>query len=487
MRVEMIKKTFTTLFTFLAFLSPLLSFDNDCVIDFPKVPMRELVRFISRISHVNIVGDESLLDFDVSFYSGKESSPEDLLNILLELMHQNGLEAKMQGDYYIVTKAAILSDDEIALPDKATPIRVKDGTFHLHKLQFHQGSEIMNAIKQMATDMSATRSADDSLLASINSIQWIESTNSLFFSGNDTAIGELNGLIKTLDTPIKQVFIEVLVVETSMTNSLDFGVQWSVNSKIKNRLGMGGGAFEPTDSKVSFAETMQSIDATNTPTGLNQMPLSRGFDLGIIGDIIFHKGKSFLSLGSLLTMLQGEGDCSIVLNQKILAQENKTSTIFVGDNLPFAGSVVQTIGSSQQTTANIEYRDVGVSLNIVPLVGENGVVTLKITEEITEAMDQPIHKGQHISGIKTSKTNMSTSAHVPDSHFLILSGMTRNVEGSAKTGVPCLGGLPMIGSLFSKKEKKKEKSSILIFVKPTIISTSNDYIELSAPILANHS
>ena len=480
------KKALTCFFALLTFLSPLSSLENDYVIDFPKVPMRELVRFISRLSEVNIIADESLLDFDVSFYSGKGSSPDELLKILIELMNQNDLDVGFQDDCYIVKKKSLPNKDEIILtstigPDKP---KVTDGSFHLHKLQFHQGSEIMSAIKQMSGDMSATRSADDSLLASINSIQWMESTNSLFFSGNKTAICELNNLIDTLDTPIKQVFIEVLVVETSMTNSLDFGVQWSVNSKIKNRLGMGAGSFESTNSNGSFADTMQSINATNTPTGLEQLPLTRGFDLGIIGDLIFHKGKSFLSLGSLLSMLQGEGDCSIVLNQKILAQENKTSTIFVGDNLPFAGSVVQTIGSSQQTTANIEYRDVGVSLNIVPLVGKDGIVTLKITEEITEAMEQPINKGQHISGIKTSKTNMSTSAHVPDSHFLILSGMTRNVEATSKSGVPCLGGLPMIGSLFSKKEKKKEKSSILIFVKPTIIHSSSDYIEMSEPILA---
>ena len=104
---------------------------------------------------------------------------------------------------------------------------------------------------------------------------------------------------------------------------------------------------------------MKGINATNTPTGINQIPLVPGFDLGVIGDMIMHKGKSYLSLGSLVSALQIDGSSTIVLNQKIITQDNKNSTIFVGDNIPFTGSVVQTIGQSQQTSANIEYRDMG--------------------------------------------------------------------------------------------------------------------------------
>ncbi len=120
---------------------------------------------------------------------------------------------------------------------------------------------------------------------------------------------------------------------------------------------------------------------------LNQIPLVPGFDLGVIGDIIMHKGKSYLSLGSLVSALQVDGSSTIVLNQKIITQDNKNSTIFVGDNIPFTGSVVQTVGQSQQTTANIEYRDIGVSLSITPRLGEGDVITLNLNEEITESVD----------------------------------------------------------------------------------------------------
>jgi type III secretion protein C len=202
-----------------------------------------------------------------------------------------------------------------------------------------------------------------------------------------------------------------------------------------------------------------------------------GFDMGVIGDLIFHKGKSFVSLASLVSALQADGDASIVLNQKIITQDNKNSKIFVGDNIPFTGSVVTTVGASQQSTANVEYRDIGVNLSITPRLGDDDVITLDLNEEITEA--HPTDINSQAGGIKTTKTNMMTHVHVPDKHFLVLSGMARNTRSQHKAGLPCLGGLPFIGAAFAKKENLDTKRNIIIFVRPHIIRSMDDYRKLT--------
>ena len=173
-------------------------------------------------------------------------------------------------------------------------------------------------------------------------------------------------------------------------------------------------------------------------------------------------------------------ESTIVLNQKIITQDNKNSTIFVGDNIPFTGSVIQTVGQSQQTTANIEYRDIGVSLSITPRLGEGDVITLSLNEEITESVDsEPMNNNTTVNGIRTTKTNMATHVHVPDKHFLVLSGMIRNSKAKHKAGIPCLGSLPLIGALFSKTKKLDEKRNIIIFVRPHIIHSFQDYQNLT--------
>lgn len=481
------------------------------MVNFQQVPMRELIRFISRIAEVNFLAPDELVNFEVNFVSGKPSSNEEILKALIYLLKQHNLEVKIDGEYYIVRKKTEKSKkppvkkepevekvaeksaepeeekvdprpaiEEVAPPKEPDllPEVKKQGKFHLYKLQYHQGSEILALLKASAGDMLASSAGNTEMAQAIQSMQWMESTNSLFFSGDISIISNICNLIKQLDTPLKQALIEVLVIETSFNNSLDFGLKLSANSKFKNYLATSAENNPPSNKTLAFSQGMQQINADGSPSPLN-IPTGGGIDLGIIGDIIFHKSRSFLSLGSLVSALQADNNFSIVFNQKILTQENKPSLIFVGDNIPFAGSVIQTTGHSQQTTSNIDYRDIGVTLKITPLIGENDIVSLEISEEISEAFDHPIHKTNQLSGIKTSKTNMLTNVHVPDNHFLILSGMSKNTKSRATAGPPCLGGIPLLSSLLTKKETRREKSNIMVFVKPHIVHNLRRFQDFS--------
>ncbi|MBS0584908.1 MAG: hypothetical protein JSR76_01235 [Verrucomicrobia bacterium] len=456
-------------------------------VNFPNIPMLEVVKFVSRVAEVNFVGDLSLLDFPVSFLSGRPLSSTQLLDIVLHMLEEHHLEVSEKNNSYFIKKAKEKKEATVELlpgPAVLPPLEtickeeiLKPAlSFQVYKLQYHQGSEILAALKQVSPELF------ENLRATIESIQWISSTNSLFFSGTEHSIAKMIELIQSLDTPLKQVFIEILVLETTLKNSLDFGLKWAAGAKIEDRVSFGSGSFPPTPGRDTFSNVMQAIGSEETPKGLSNIPIGRGFDLGIIGDLILHKGKTFFSLGALVSALQTERDCSIVLNQKILTQENKKSLIFVGDNIPFTGAVVQTVGSSQQTTANIEYRDVGVTLHITPLLGDSDVITLEISEEITEALREPSYATGQLSGITTSKTNMVTSAHVPNNRFLILSGMTRNANSQVNTGPPCLGGIPMLHAFFNRKETFREKKNILIFVKPRIVHSAQEYEEISHEI-----
>ena len=129
--------------------------------------------------------------------------------------------------------------------------------------------------------------------------------------------------------------------------------------------------------------------------------------------------------------------------------------------------------------SNIEYRDVGVSLSITPMLGEGDIITLDLDEEISQAMHDPHVSNDGVNGIRTTKTNMVTHVHVPDKHFLVLSGMIRNVNAHHKAGLPCLGGMPVVGALFSKTKNHDEKRNVIIFVRPHIVRTFDDYKKIT--------
>lgn len=372
-----------------------------------------------------------------------------------------------------------------------------DVSFLIYKLKYHQGSEIEDALKKIALELKKT--SDDAgrsnnLVQAIESIQWIQVTNSLIGTGTPTSLTKLKNLIENVDTPLQQIFIEVLVIETDLVSALDFGLRWGGQGNYKNKLGYSTGAFpnypNSSDPLGSFNTTLQGVNATTTPTG-SSLPFSSGFGLGVIGDLIYHKGQSYTALGSLIDCLRQDGDTTIILSQKVIAQDNQPATVFTGDNIPFTGSTVQNVSSNATVfSTNLEYKDIGVSLSLTPRVGDDGLITININQEISEDLSSSSSQGTaamsgsptagsvtnpNVYGITTSKTAMQTQATIPDKHFLVFSGMMRNQKVKTRTGIPCLGGLPVIGAAFSSTNIQTVKKNVIIFVRPEIIESVKTY------------
>jgi type III secretion protein C len=377
----------------------------------------------------------------------------------------------------------LLANFDVADSDHLTAQQIsglEDLGFLVYKLQYHKGNEIQEALKQIAQDL---KSADNEaavkfkLVKSIDSVQWIKITNSLLCSGDKDTLTKLKELISNLDVPLKQVFIEILVIQTTLTNALSFGLDWGSKMQYKDQAVVGMSNFTPVvqGSTNAFANALNKINTSTKPTGTD-LTLGDGFNLGVIGDILFHKGKSFLSLASLLRALQTDQETSIVLTPKIIAQDGKSATIFSGQNIPYTGSVIQNTSQNTLATTNLEYRDVGTSLTITPILGNSDTVSLTIDLETSSTASTTANQLQlgSLTGITTTKTNMSTAVQLANKNFLVLSGMVTDSKTRAKTGIPCLGGIPLIGSAFSRDDKNVARNNIVIFVRPHIINSFKD-------------
>lgn len=393
----------------------------------------------------------------------------------------------VSGDQQSVDKVQqLLVKFDIPSKDVAMPsIESIDNTsFLVYKLQFHPGNDIQRALQQVAASLGKGSSSPAALVDAIHSLQWIQVTNSLLCSGQQDVLVKLKELIQNLDIPLRQVFIEVLVIQTTLNNQQNFGLMWGGQVKYFNKTVLQSGNFPLNNSSGSatpagataFPGNLQGINATTTPTNTS-IPFSTGFDLGVIGDIIMHKGKSFISLGSLLNAIQLDTDSTVILNPKIITQDNRQSTIFVGQNVPYTGALITSTTSSQTQTANIEYRDVGVSLTITPILGDGDVVTMDIVHDISQITNgtNVTTSNQQLTGIQTNHAHMETRVHVPNNHFVALSGMINDAKTHYRTAIPCLGGLPVIGALFSENDRQAQKGNIIIFVRPQIVNTYEEY------------
>lgn len=348
--------------------------------------------------------------------------------------------------------------------------------FYIHKLRYRKGDQIGEALSKIGASLQESGSSNLDLIASIQSLQWLQASNSLVFTGTVASITKVRELIEEIDTPLRQVFLEMLLLDTSIDESLNFGVNFG--ARFNNGNTAGAEAFLSDNNALST-----TLDNTIAGTILDPSQLARdlGYHLGIVGRNVTHCGIEFSSIGALVNALHDKNKDDIVLNPKILVEDNATAEIFVGLNAPFK---TQSIANDQGTTItnNFEFRDIGTRLKVTPLISNDDMVTLEIEEEVSSVADTAGLAGslfQADAGPTTKKSNSTTKVHVPNRFFLVMSGMIQDEHIRRRQQVPCLGGVPVLGGLFSDKRHRDQKRNLMIFIRPVIVDTEAEMDEVT--------
>jgi type III secretion protein C len=345
--------------------------------------------------------------------------------------------------------------------------------FFIYKLQFHKGEVIMRSLKEISTNMTALnsdRAIDPKLVNAMQTIQWLETTNSLIFSGDDATLIKLRNLIQSLDTPVKQVFIEALIIDTSIGKASEFKVDVGSNFTWKDgRLGVALGNYRSGSNLANDIKGNHSTRSYAPPT-----ISATDFSLGVIGSAISHQGINYATMGTLLRAVQSDADTRIILNPKIITEDNVPCEFFVGQQTRVKTGSVQNSGNNNVTSSNFEIMDIGTLLKIVPTISNDELITLVIEQETSNSLNSgdATDTTALVPLTKTSRTK--TRLHVPDRHFVILSGMIDESITDIRSKVPLLGDIPVLGFLFRSKEKTRSRRNLLFFIRPHIIKTPEE-------------
>jgi type III secretion protein C len=343
--------------------------------------------------------------------------------------------------------------------------------FYIHKLHYRKGEQIVDALNRIGASLETTGASNADLISTIQSIQWLEGSNSLVFTGTMSSIAKVKELIEEIDIPLRQVFIEMLILDTTLDDSLSYSVNFG--SRFRGNGTSGSQAFLSGSSTLASALDTTLPGSTIDPTSLTR---TIGYNLGIIGRSISHCGLNFDTLGALVSALHTKTKVEILMSPKLLVEDNAVAEIFVGINTAFQ---TQSIANDQGSiiTSNFEFRDVGTRMKITPLISNNNVITLDIEEEVSSVATTNATTGSlntQSPGPTTNLSRTTTRVHVPNKYFLVMSGMVQDQQTRERTQVPCLGGAPLIGALFSDKELNDQKRNIMIFIRPQIIDTDED-------------
>ncbi|MGZ9713617.1 type II secretion system secretin GspD [Glaciimonas sp. GNP009] len=306
-------------------------------------------------------------------------------------------------------------------------------------------------------------------------IQADETTNTLIITASDAVYRNMRGVIDQLDTRRAQVYVEALIVEVTDTAASEIGVQWLALSGDKNsayRVG-GGTGFTGTNTGITSGNLFNTAIALQANSGA--LPnFGAGLQLGVFRQIA---GK--IGLGALASALNATSGSNVLSMPNLLTLDNEEARIVVGQNVPFVtGSYATTGGTTTNPFTTVDRKDVGTALKIKPHISEGGTVRLEISQEVS-AVVQSTASNQN--GPTTTKRSLETNVLIDDGGIIALGGLIGDDNEHTIQKVPLLGDLPFIGNLFKYQSGSRNKTNLMIFLRPTIIRNK----EQSATIVAD--
>lgn len=277
-----------------------------------------------------------------------------------------------------------------------------------------------------------------------NLIQADNASNALILNVPESMYRNLRGVIDQLDRRRAQVHVETLVMEVSAQRMQELGVQWFT---------------QPAPSGGQGAPAL---------VGAGLGGLSAGAGRGV-----FHlRGVGQVAdLTALARLLETEAQGNILSNPTLLATDNEQARIEVGQEISVQTGQYANTGSSGSgsTTASpfttYERKTVGLKLAIVPQVSEGGSIRMKILQ--TASSVDPASASSTLPTVNVRA--VETSVTVDSGGIIAIGGLIQETVGNAEDKVPLLGDIPLLGWLFKHSVRKRNKTNLLVFLKPTIV------------------
>lgn len=293
------------------------------------------------------------------------------------------------------------------------------------------------------------------------SVEASTANNALLVDASPLDFQLVKSLIDELDRIQNQVLIEVVIAEVSADDGLDVGVELTALN---------------SPSKVGDTVLQGSTRLSDNPGTVNDIIQNGIFPRGILVGVA--KGSHLDSSGNLVSSypgiasinaLQKNSKVKILSSVPLVAQNNKEASVSVVDNIPMLKSTIQGgSGTSRDVIQNIDRVDVGIKLKMTPHVNPSNEVCVVLNPSIEAVIDAGT-AGQYTPTI--AKREVSTTVTVPDGRTIVISGLIREDRTHSVRKIPILGSIPVIGFLFRHTVEDKQRTNLIIFVTPRVMST----------------
>jgi general secretion pathway protein D len=253
--------------------------------------------------------------------------------------------------------------------------------------------------------------------------------NALLILATPSDYARIKEAIRQLDLMPLQVLVEVAIFDVLLSGDLAYGVQSFFESTIN-----GGTGAATIGAPLSFAPTFQYS---------------------------FISGSEDFQL--LFRLLAEEDKVRVISTPSLMVLDNQSATIRVGDQIPIATDTFSSTGDLVSTS--VSFKDTGVTLTVTPRVNSGGFVSLDISQDVTNVGEIDEATGQRTF----FQRSINSVVAVQSGDTLVLGGLIQQRAAQAKSGVPGLYKLPVVGNLFGQTVNETNRNELVVFITPRAV------------------
>jgi len=306
------------------------------------------------------------------------------------------------------------------------------------------------------------------------------SANKIIVIGPPEARHRAASVIDMLDRRPKQVYLAVVIVQLTLGDGVEFGIDYLIRTDNWRLLGHGtsttiGDLLRNRQAGVDLIPGASDIVGAATETA-NELagaavPLASGLTVfGTIGEYVDVYARALASTNRF----------QVISRPVVYAANNEKAVISSGQQVPVPQSTITSVVSgsnrpnldSNAITSNIEFKDVVLKLEVIPLINSKDEVTLTIAQQNDNVQETVEISNNRVPVIGTQE--LTTTVTVPNRHTVILGGLITDQEQRTETGIPLLKDIPGLGYLFSSLKKDVVRRELIVMIQPFIIDNQED-------------
>jgi type IV pilus secretin PilQ/predicted competence protein len=377
-------------------------------LNFYQSDIQEVLSALAIQQNINIVTEQDIAgDITVHLYE----VPFD--TALGAICQSGGFRYYKQNNVYYVYKPKVI--------EEPTTEKLEMRIFKLEYAEIDKIQQVLDA------------------LPNIRLIKIHEPTKTIIVEDSLKNIEKIEKLIRYWDAKPKQVLIEAKILEVTLTDDMSFGVNWE--QMLGGDITIGTGGFS----------------SGNFPSGPGSSPVPAD-GTGVFANVITGAGTDW-QFTAALDALEAQTDINTLSTPKILAIHSKSAKVQVGGQ---QGYTVTTVSDGIATTS-VEFIDTGTILKITPYIDADNNVLLKVEPTINSAI---IEEGIPV----VNSTVVTTWLMAKNGETVFIGGLIQNTQNSTRTGIPCLGDIPLLGMLFGRTTESTGKSELIVLITPRVIS-----------------